>query len=116
MRTHQDFIVTGEDVKARKPDPEVYLIALERLGVVAPAALAVEDSGLGVEAAKAAGLACLAIRNAYTAGHDFGLADLVVDELGGPGVPAVVVANPHGIDVESFVGVATLTRLREAAA
>ena len=116
-----EAVVTGEDVEARKPDPEVYLTALERLGITAPAALAVEDSGLGVEAAKAAGLACLAVRNAYTAGHDFARADLVVEDLGvpghpsgGPGVPATVVANPHRIDVEPVVGAGTLRRLLAA--
>ena len=111
-----EVVITGEDVARRKPDPEAYLLALESLGCAAGASVAVEDSAAGVAAARAAGLACLAFRNGYTSGHDFGLADLVVDDLGGPGAPAVVVANPHGIDVEAAVGVATLTRLREAAA
>jgi HAD superfamily hydrolase (TIGR01509 family) len=111
-----EVVITGEDVTRRKPDPEVYLLALKGLGCPAGASVAVEDSAAGVAAARAAGLACLAFRNGYTAEHDFGLADLVVDSLGRPGAPAVVVANPHGIEVEGTVGVATLTRLREAAA
>ncbi|HWD09984.1 MAG TPA: HAD-IA family hydrolase [Actinomycetota bacterium] len=74
-------IVTGEDVSALKPDPEVYLKALAGLGCDAGQALAIEDSAAGMRSAKAAGLACLVVRNGYTTGHDFTGADLVVDDL-----------------------------------
>jgi HAD superfamily hydrolase (TIGR01509 family) len=110
-----EAVVTGEDVAFRKPDPEVYLIALDRLGCAPAAAVAIEDSAVGVAAAKGAGLACLAVRNGYTLHHDLALADLVVEEIGVPGVPATVVANPCGIDVGPVVGVETLRRLRAAA-
>lgn len=114
-------IITGEDVAVRKPDPEVYRIALDRLGCHPASALAVEDSHVGLRAAKAAGLACLVARNAYTTSHDFRGADLVVEELGDPGAegrrpaPVAVVDNPYGIDVEPLIGVATLRRLLAAA-
>jgi HAD superfamily hydrolase (TIGR01509 family) len=110
-----EAIVTGEDVALRKPDPEVYLIALDRLGCPAASAVAIEDSEVGVAAARSAGLACLAVRNGYTLHQDFTLADLVVEEIGAPGVPATVVANPHGIDIGTMVGVDTLRSLRAAA-
>jgi HAD superfamily hydrolase (TIGR01509 family) len=110
-----EAVVTGEDVVMRKPDPEVYLIALDRLGCAAASTVAIEDSEVGVAAARGAGLACLAVRNGYTLDHDFALADLVVEDIGGPGVPATVVANPHGIDVGHMIGVDTLRRLRAAA-
>lgn len=74
-------IVTGEDVSALKPHPEVYTTALAGLGCDAAHALAIEDSEVGMRSAKAAGLACLVVRNAYTSGHDFTGADLVVDDL-----------------------------------
>jgi len=109
-----EAVVTGEDVAARKPDPEAYLIALDRLGCASVSGVAIEDSEVGVAAAKGAGLACLAVRNGFTLGHDFRLADLVVEDIGGPGVPATVVTNPHGIEVEPVVGVSTLRRLRAA--
>lgn len=108
-------VVTGEDVTIRKPDPEVYAIALDRLGCAAADAVAIEDSEVGVAAAKGAGLACLAVRNGFTLEHDFALADLVVEDLGDPGLPATVVTNPHGIEVEPAIGVATLQRLAEVA-
>lgn len=77
-------IVTGEDVAAFKPDPEVYAKALAGLGCEAGEAVAIEDSAVGLRAAKAAGLACLVVRNAYTADHDFAGADRVIDDLDDP--------------------------------
>ncbi|HEY8200572.1 MAG TPA: HAD-IA family hydrolase, partial [Actinomycetota bacterium] len=51
-----DVIVTRQDCTRLKPDPELYLLALERLGCPPAAVVAVEDSSLGLAAAKAAGL------------------------------------------------------------
>jgi HAD superfamily hydrolase (TIGR01509 family) len=51
--------VCGEDVGLKKPDPEAYLLALERLGCPAGSVMAVEDSRQGLAAALAAGLPCL---------------------------------------------------------
>ncbi|MGH2768575.1 MAG: HAD-IA family hydrolase, partial [Actinomycetota bacterium] len=67
-------IVTGEDVSRLKPDPEIYSLALARLGCEAGAALAMEDSEPGLAAAGAAGLPCLVVRNAYTCGQSFAAA------------------------------------------
>ena len=51
-----DVVVTAEDVRRKKPDPEVYRIALARLGLRADQALVFEDSPVGYAAARAAGL------------------------------------------------------------
>ncbi len=50
-----DVIVSNEDVSRPKPDPEMYLQACERLGVVPEETVMVEDAGYGVEAARRAG-------------------------------------------------------------
>lgn len=73
----------GRDVVGgrAKPDPDVYLAALDSLGVEATRAVAVEDSPHGVTAAKAAGMACVAVPNRITAPGDFSAADLVIDSL-----------------------------------
>ena len=110
-----EAVVTGEDVAVRKPDPEAYLIVLDRLGCDAGCAVAIEDSEAGVAAAKSTPMACLAVPNGYTVSHDFRQADLVVEDIGGPGVPATVVANPNGIEVEEVIGVETLRRVLDAA-
>ncbi|MDZ7679323.1 MAG: HAD-IA family hydrolase [Acidimicrobiales bacterium] len=64
-----------------KPAPDVYLAALDATGVEAGAAVAIEDSPHGIAAAKAAGLACVAVPNRITAPGDFSAADLVVDSM-----------------------------------
>jgi len=66
-----EVVVTGDDVRRLKPEPDVYLRALRELGRPAAQALAVEDSALGLRAARAAGLACLVVPSPYTAGQDF---------------------------------------------
>ncbi|MEO5953582.1 MAG: HAD family phosphatase [Chloroflexia bacterium] len=79
---YMDAISSGDDVKVGKPDPAVFLIAFERLGVEPAKGVVVEDAPAGVQAAKSAGAACLAVTNTQTrealaaAG-----ADLVVDSL-----------------------------------
>jgi putative hydrolase of the HAD superfamily len=73
-----DVLACGEEVAEHKPDPAVYLLALDRLGVDASAALAFEDSPHGVAAARAAGMRCVAIPNAYTPASRFTDADVVL--------------------------------------
>ena len=71
-------IVTGDDVTHRKPHPEGYLLAAQRLGVAPVGCVAVEDSQHGLAAAKAAGMKAVAIPNWLTAAHDLDVADLRV--------------------------------------
>ena len=56
-----DAVCAGDDVRAGKPDPALYRLALQRLGVAAARSLAFEDSGHGVRSALAAGLAVVAV-------------------------------------------------------
>jgi HAD superfamily hydrolase (TIGR01509 family) len=76
-----DCVRCGDDVARTKPAPDLYLAVVECLGVAPHEAVAVEDSGVGVRAAKAAGLYCVAVPSALTASHDFGGADLVLPSL-----------------------------------
>ncbi|GID27603.1 putative hydrolase of the HAD superfamily [Paractinoplanes brasiliensis] len=68
----------GNEVAAHKPDPAVYRLALERLGIPPSRALAFEDTPHGVAAAQAAGLRCVAIPNAFVEAGRFTAADLVL--------------------------------------
>lgn len=63
LEKHFDFMIFGDDVSSMKPDPEAYLLALERAGLTAEEALAFEDSQKGIDAATAAGLRTIHIRN-----------------------------------------------------
>lgn len=72
-------IVTVDDVVNPKPAPDLYLLACERLGVKPQDAIALEDSPSGVAAAKAAGMACIAVPQYAEA--DVSAADRVIDSL-----------------------------------
>jgi HAD superfamily hydrolase (TIGR01509 family) len=76
-------LTSGKEVPRSKPDPAVYLLACERLGVAPRAAVALEDSGPGVAAAAAAGLRCLAIPSEVTITHDFSRASAIRPSLVG---------------------------------
>lgn len=81
LREHIDFLMTRNDVPRVKPHPDLYLRALERAGVDASRAIAVEDSPNGLTAAKAAGLFCVAVPGPMTLGLDFTTADLTLASL-----------------------------------
>jgi beta-phosphoglucomutase len=72
-------IVTAEDVERLKPDPEGYLLAVERLdrGLAPEDAVALEDTPPGIAAAKAAGLRCVGVASTLPA-ERLAAADLVV--------------------------------------
>jgi len=74
-----DAIVTSDDVEHGKPAPDIYLLACQRLGVDPSDAVALEDSASGVTAAKAAGLACIAVP--MFAETDVSAADRVIGSL-----------------------------------
>jgi sugar-phosphatase len=58
-------LVAAEDVRRGKPDPEVYLGAAERLGVVPSRCLVIEDAPAGLEAARAAGMTTLGLTTTH---------------------------------------------------
>jgi HAD superfamily hydrolase (TIGR01509 family) len=75
--------VSSEEVERGKPAPDVYLDAIERLGVTASDCAAIEDSRNGIRSARAAGLRVIAIPNrVFPPGADeLALADVVVESL-----------------------------------
>jgi HAD superfamily hydrolase (TIGR01509 family) len=81
LDTHFDAIRCGDEVKATKPDPALYLAALAALEVEASEAIALEDSPNGILAAKRAGLFSVAIPNALTRQLSLSLADVQISSL-----------------------------------
>jgi HAD superfamily hydrolase (TIGR01509 family) len=67
FRPHFQALVSRDDVRAGKPDPGVYLLAAQRLGVATSDCCAIEDSPAGIEAAKAAGMTCVALATSLPA-------------------------------------------------
>jgi len=75
-------IVSGSDVARGKPAPDVYLEATRRLGADPARSVAIEDSGPGLAAARAAGLKTVAIPHWLTERHELSGADLRVGHAG----------------------------------
>ena len=82
IRPFFDAVVTGDEVAHRKPAPDVYLEAARRLAVDPRRAIAIEDSGPGLAAARAAGMKAIAIPHWLTERHDLSGADLTVAHAG----------------------------------
>ncbi|QNE34691.1 HAD-IA family hydrolase [Leifsonia shinshuensis] len=96
-------VFAGDIVPHKKPAPDIYLLALDRLGIGPDDGVVVEDSGNGVRAAVGAGLRTIVTVSAYTADEDFDGASLVVTSLGDPGEPAEVLAAPAGVEPGALV-------------
>lgn len=62
-----DAVVTGEQVKNKKPAPDIFLIAAHQLGVEASQCVVVEDAINGIQAAKGAGMRCVAVAQTFPA-------------------------------------------------
>jgi len=75
-----DVIITGNDIKNGKPDPEIFLLASERMNLSPKECVVFEDAVLGVQAAKAGGFKCVGI-DRYNAPGRLKKADLVVSDL-----------------------------------
>jgi len=79
-----EFVLAGDVVSRKKPDPEIYLLALEKTGLKPEECIVVEDSRNGVLAAKEAGMHIIATTNIYTEREDLNDAGIIVTCLGDP--------------------------------
>jgi HAD superfamily hydrolase (TIGR01509 family) len=79
-----EVIAAGDEVDAKKPAPDVYLLALERLGLEPQDCIAIEDSRNGVLSAKAAKIPVLTAPSWYTSGDDVSKSDWLVGDLTDP--------------------------------
>ncbi|MGV8168507.1 MAG: HAD family hydrolase [Candidatus Nanoarchaeia archaeon] len=78
LNTYFSGIVTHEDCKRGKPFPDPYLTTANKLNINPQDCIAIEDTAIGIDAAKNAGMKCIAIPNDYTKNQDFSRADMVV--------------------------------------
>ncbi|MDP2057314.1 MAG: HAD-IA family hydrolase, partial [Thiobacillus sp.] len=107
-----EVIAAGDIVPAKKPAPDIYHYALEKMGLEPAECLAFEDSENGLRASLGAGLKTLVTVNAYTLDHDFSGAAVVLSDLGDPDAPSQRVAGP---DLgQPFVDVAYLRTLHQS--
>ena len=78
------LVLAGDVVKRKKPAPDIYLLAAERLGVSPSECVVVEDSANGLTAAVSAEMKCVVTVSGYTGGEDFSQAEIVLSCLGDP--------------------------------
>lgn len=74
-------IFAGDIVEKKKPSPDVYLLASKTLNVDPSRCWVVEDSHIGLTAAKSAGMKCIVTKSFYTVDEDFSKADIIVENL-----------------------------------
>jgi beta-phosphoglucomutase-like phosphatase (HAD superfamily) len=80
LRDIFDCVVFGQEVSESKPSPQIYLSAAKKLEVLPDDCVVIEDSPLGIKAAKNAGMRCLAITNTHPK-QNLEEADKVIDSL-----------------------------------
>jgi beta-phosphoglucomutase len=80
-RSRFDLILTGEDVRQAKPFPEPYLTAAGRMGLAPEDCAVIENAPLGIEAAKSAGMYCIAIASTLERRY-LNRADLILETIG----------------------------------
>ena len=91
-----EVIAAGDIVPHKKPAPDIYLYALEKLNLKPEQCLAFEDSQQGLKSSLAASLKTVITLNGYTRDHDFSNARLVVDQLGEADAPFKVLSGSAG--------------------
>jgi HAD superfamily hydrolase (TIGR01509 family) len=105
-------VFAGDIVPAKKPDPAIYALAMERLAIGPDDGIVIEDSRNGLLAAVGAGLRCVVTVSSYTGEEDMSEAVLVVTSLGDPGEGAEVLANRGAAEVGEMVTLADLDACR----
>jgi HAD superfamily hydrolase (TIGR01509 family) len=107
-----DFVLAGDVVKKKKPDPEIYTLALTRSGLKPEEVIVVEDSQNGVEAAYAAGIRnIVATTNVYTEKEDLSKAAIIVTCLGDPdGEKGQLRTDNEGLDFDGVLHLDQLIR------
>lgn len=87
------FILTAEDIRHGKPDPEIYVLAAKQLGLLPAQTMVLEDSANGCRAAVAAGAFTIAVPNRHTRKHNFSGARFVADTLNDPRIRPSLLPN-----------------------
>lgn len=76
-----DAVTSGDEAGRVKPDPDIFLLTARRLNCPPERCAAIEDSGAGVRAAKAAGMFCVGFKGTNSPDQDLSPADLQVDDF-----------------------------------
>ena len=106
-----EFVLAGDVVSKKKPDPEIYLLALERTGLNPEACIVIEDSRNGVIAANRAGMQIVTTTNIYTENEDLSESDIIVTSLGDPdGEKGILKKGDEKLEFDGVITVDQLVR------
>ncbi len=106
-----DLILAGDVVTKKKPDPEIYLLALQKTGLSAGEVVVIEDSENGVIAGKEAGIKVLATVNEYTKNENLERADAVFTCLGDGNENAVLLEGKLKLSDNKMLHISDLYQL-----
>ncbi|KAF6261761.1 HAD-like domain-containing protein [Scenedesmus sp. NREL 46B-D3] len=81
-----DCFLAGDDVDKKKPDPKIYNVAAQRLGVDPGECVVIEDSTIGLQAALGAGMRCIITYTPSTKQQEFAGAERIVQDVAAAGV------------------------------
>jgi HAD superfamily hydrolase (TIGR01509 family) len=109
-------VFAGDVVPVKKPDPSIYVLALDRLGASPHETVVIEDSRNGLLSATGAGLRCVVTPSSFTLTEDFAEAALVVTTLGDPGEPMTVLANRSAATPGAYITLHDLEAVRRSEA
>ena len=106
-----EFVLAGDVVSKKKPDPEIYLLALERTGLNPEACIVIEDSRNGVIAANRAGMQIVTTTNIYTENEDLSESDIIVTSLGDPdGEKGILKKGDEKLEFDGVITVDQMVR------
>ena len=105
-----DLVLAGDVVGKKKPDPEIYNLALTNLGLKPDQVFVVEDSKNGVTASKAAGIKTIVTTNGYTENEDVSAGDVIASSLGDPDGEKATLRKG---EIKGFDGVIHVAQLLE---
>ncbi|MVX66096.1 HAD-IA family hydrolase [Clostridium chromiireducens] len=81
LENYIEYIISGEEVKHGKPDPDIYIETAKKLRVSPEECIVIEDSRNGVLAAKAAGMKCIGFQNVNSGNQDLSNADVIIHSI-----------------------------------
>jgi len=114
QRARMSGVFAGDVVAAKKPAPDIYLLAAEALGRTADEIVVIEDSQSGAAAAAAAGMSHVVTVSHFTGDDEFPAAAVVVDVVGDARTPATLRAGLDVRDERGVIGVDGLEKVLAA--
>jgi HAD superfamily hydrolase (TIGR01509 family) len=104
-----DLVLAGDIVSKKKPDPEIYNLAISKTGLMPQEVIVIEDSHIGVQSAKDAGTYVVVTTNPYTEKEDVSSGDIILTSLGDPdGEKAMLRKGGTGLEFDGVLHMKSL--------